>query len=721
MIPQKCQPSFNNPCLDANTIIDGGGQIQQLNDGTVSVWINDGESLIPYTDVNTKVCCEFLGYIFDTEKQKCLWTEPVGCDTCEKKIVINPENNDGVVFGVDDDTNQICSLDISFDYIFKFDCSVLNGSETINVEAQTIINQINDLTDELNSIDCTPLSGLCEEYTEIYENMCYPIEISTFNIIDSYIEYQEDKSSVIDKLPSNYKTICCLTDAGLERWRSILGDIKYDLWLTKNGCDTTIYTNKQILELYNEGVQLALTNGTNINPYFLETDNGICDKQLAYENKVEACKEYEDCLSRIEELEGEISDLESQLEELEGVLCDDPIKNIERFGVTLTLDAETDTPSLYETIYEEQFFNIGEDNLMQYIVDSLGNTGIQILSDGEILPGFINDDCDSNEICKSYRDAFIKELYLTQYLPEFGEPENSLENEELLTLMGGWYNSSWLKFNTLIANQEIIEQIANRKIRISLKINNCCFDFGILLDNVSIIKNCDTTTTTLTKIVNKPKFDLTKIIDNKKSWVSVEEFENREFIFDLRDTSYSVNHHKLVINTKEIDLNVDPARAIENDVFNYLLENDCALECTSGSTSISQNLNIDFESILNSQIPTGFTSCEISVMWGVNVFIDNEIVYNNIFYSGETATPIPSIMDYTNELINISNELGVLFTINGDEGIFTNIYDCDNLNYLNSSFKLDLTLDITTCEYKLFEDNECFTFEDGEPFYFEDN
>jgi hypothetical protein len=358
---------------------------------------------------------------------------------------------------------------------------------------------------------------------------------------------------------------------------------------------------------------------------------------------------------------------------------------------------------------------------MQYIVDSLGNTGIQISSDGEILPGFISDDCDFNEICKSYRDTFIRELYLTQYLPEFGEPENSLENEELLTLMSGWYNSPWLNFNTLIGNQEIIEQIVNRKIRISLKINNCCFDFGILLDNVSIIKNCDTTTTTLTKIVNKPKFDLKKIVDNKKSWVSIEEFENRKFIFDLRDTSYNVNHHKLVINTKEIDLNVDPARAIENDVFNYLLENDCALECTTGSTSVSQNLNIDFQSILNSQIPSGFTPCEINVMWGVNVFIDNDMVYNNIFYSGDTENLIPPLSAYTNELINTSNELGIFFTINGDEGIFTNTYDCNNLNYLNSSFKLDLTLDITTCEYKLFEDNECFTFEDDEPFYFEDN
>lgn len=710
MKSQKCQPSINNHCLDSESIITDGGQIIKELDGTVSVWVNDGKELVPYIDLNTKPCCEFLGFIFDIENQKCLWTEPVGCDTCEKKIVINPNGDDGVVFNLNDDINiqEICSLSVSFDYIFKFDCDIFNSGETANTEVQQILDEIEETKDIISNIDCSQLSATCEEYTTIYEEMCYPIEIKSFDPITSYNDFI--KGNPEKTQPSLYTSICCLSEDGLNRWKSILGDIKYKLWLESNGCDTSIYAINQATQLFNEGVQLSIKNGTNINPYFNEANIEICDKQLAYVNKINACEEYENCLKTINDLEDKLIDLEDKLGELNEFLCDDPISNLERFKVSLNIEVETETPSIYESIYEELIFNIGEGNLLNYILEKGENTGIKIQNDGHKIPDFT--DCDFDGICKTYRDNFIKELYLRQYVPEFGEPQGKLENEELLNLMGGWYDSKWLSFNTMISNQELIQSLSGKKVRFSLKINDCCNDFDILLDNISFLKSCDKTFTTKS-IIKKPNFELKRVIDNKKSWAVNDEYHQRDFIFKNRDTSYNIKHHKLAINTKEIDLKIDPSKAIENDVFEYILNNECLLDPHTGTTEdITHNYDIDFNSILLSQIPSDFDSCELNTVWSIKVSIENKLIYDEEFFTGVTETPTPDKNVYLQGLINMLDNLGYLYTINGDDIIFINV---------DTPFKLDLGLDLITCEYKQFEDGICFTFEDGEPYIFEDN
>ena len=57
----KCQPSLDNPCLTTSQIIDGGGEIVHQIDGSVSVWINTQDGIVPYNNINTKPCCEYLG------------------------------------------------------------------------------------------------------------------------------------------------------------------------------------------------------------------------------------------------------------------------------------------------------------------------------------------------------------------------------------------------------------------------------------------------------------------------------------------------------------------------------------------------------------------------------------------------------------------------------------------------------------------------------------
>jgi len=60
-------------------------------------------------------------------------------------------------------------------------------------------------------------------------------------------------------------------------------------------------------------------------------------------------------------------------------------------------------------------------------------------------------------------------------------------------------------------------------------------------------------------------FNITDYSDNKKSWVYDETYKQRV----EENTLYSVNDSRLVINTKEIDLGIDSARALEYDVYTY--------------------------------------------------------------------------------------------------------------------------------------------------------
>ncbi len=67
-------------------------------------------------------------------------------------------------------------------------------------------------------------------------------------------------------------------------------------------------------------------------------------------------------------------------------------------------------------------------------------------------------------------------------------------------------------------------------------------------------------------------YNVTKTVDNRKSWVyhtgSTQRFD------DLTQTSYVENDSRLIINTKEVSINLDIARAIECDVYNFNYEHN---------------------------------------------------------------------------------------------------------------------------------------------------
>jgi hypothetical protein len=118
-------------------------------------------------------------------------------------------------------------------------------------------------------------------------------------------------------------------------------------------------------------------------------------------------------------------------------------------------------------------------------------------------------------------------------------------------------------------------------------------------------------------------FSIEEIIDNKKSWVDID--ENTERIDE--NTQYSLEDSKLLINTKEIDIGFSPSNALEYDLFEYNRTSNYPI-CSTGVTSsvfyINSQLNVNqteqtvFEI---PDIPEGDISISIN---GITLTIDDD-------------------------------------------------------------------------------------------------
>lgn len=153
--------------------------------------------------------------------------------------------------------------------------------------------------------------------------------------------------------------------------------------------------------------------------------------------------------------------------------------------------------------------------------------------------------------------------------------------EELLPIFSGFTSqnlySDWKHFRISITDPTILALINNEKIKLSLVIEDSACDMSILVDNIQLNKMCEFVETEETFVIQCPSFELDRIVDNKKSWVAETELVGREFELKKRETDYYINHHKLGINSKEVELNISPSRAIETDVMNEVLNNPCLL------------------------------------------------------------------------------------------------------------------------------------------------
>ena len=303
-----------------------------------------------------------------------------------------------------------------------------------------------------------------------------------------------------------------------------------------------------------------------------------------------------------------------------------------------------------------------------------------------------------------------------------------------------WQHASFKIFDSL--NGEVI------KIGLILEGFNC--KYNILLDNLKIEQVCVIKSEEILSDNDCPGFDLVKVIDNKKSWVYNESLNNRDWYhLKYRDTSYDDYHERLDINTKEVDLEIDVASAIEYDAYCYALSEPCYFsnDCnnpelyinqgrfinnnfirpgglkkslkTSGLTIGEQyiiNFGIQKNSVSNLTVnmaigfeTPGVTSEQL-YLEGINLTAGG---FNNVAqyfsytatvptYTGVLVSGVTAITEYTNFYIKISPWLGSATTfsiINSNFSSVSIIRVCDQA-ILNPSEFVTITPELTFSEFK---------------------
>lgn len=600
-------------CQSKDTIINNGGRINENVDGTVSVYQNENGILVN-APLN-KYCCELLdsSYTWDLDKQQCRWG--AGCDnTTPFKVVLNPFGNDGAIFSVDELNSETCTLDISFDYLFQVNCDDIiekirestsnnvNGEliSQLQIDYKNCTSQLERYQNELNSLilelETTPYVIICDN-TNYDENniLVNPIKYTQTTLTNQKlpIGFQPPNAILLNGLNQ-----LCLTEAGLEQWNIILGNVRYQAWITSNGVDINQYTCSDVEALD------VLDNNTG-------TLFGTCGVSITARQEL---------INRIDELRNIISTYDcnailSEINELDGP-CSTVTEILESLDVCMTLEVVNTNTNLLETVYEESIFNIGSGNLGLFLTNNQPNTGI--LASGDT----------TNSNCNIVANQLIVEL--SQQLPTSG-------NTEIIELIQNSFSSEWLNFQTTITDQNILDLIYNKKIKISFKIKDCCVDFAILVDRIKMNRDCSKVDNIALSFTKSPSFDMIRTPDNKKSWITNENFKHREFDLKYRETEYDINQYKLAINTKEVDLDINPANAIEQDLYCYVKDNPCIIDC----------INVSGES----------TTCP-----SYSSVSSTELVINGIFndsLSGWTLYPSPNFeWVITNEAFYIGSDEG---------------------------------------------------------------
>jgi len=297
---------------------------------------------------------------------------------------------------------------------------------------------------------------------------------------------------------------------------------------------------------------------------------------------------------QVSEEEEDYCSLEVKFEFLLRVDCRKLIGNLKPFLEDIHLEVTVEKviydetlpiPDALEEVARADLFNIG--NIVTFF-DGNTNTGIlmddstsstnlipaQTLSDtlkGGNPNNTTKTDTEPPRTCEQIRNQFLIDM---------------APNADVVTDIS--LDSDWFNFTLTIEDPAVLQTIFNERLKISI-VGNTLTNFAILLDDVKLNKVCKVPTPPPFFDIDCPSFDLKRIIDNKKSWVENITTTTRTFDLDRRETEYLINHEKLSINTKEIDLVLNPAQAIENDVVVTIVGNECLLApatgCTSGDTT----------------------------------------------------------------------------------------------------------------------------------------
>jgi hypothetical protein len=600
----------NNKCL-TKTETESIGVIIKNTDGTVSVFHNNSK----YPVQLTLECCKTLdaSYYFDLDTQKCRHSDAPknSCDFNEPiNLIINPQGDDGVEFFVDEFEFGTVGLNIGFDYLLKIKCetllNIINPTITTNKISDENLLQINITQQNIESLN-TEIEALSNIIVNLQNDIAltpYSIECSTFpttvnqstvaNTTSNFDNTAFGSTAVANSdtqlanTTTTYSIVnYCLTDYGLTVWKNILGVINYTQFLLGD-ISNPGYTCDDVIKIATQ----TWPNGVAINA--CETPFGTKSALLV---------ELDKKTSELTLLQLNLTNEQNKL--IETIAIDDsgcltPTQALETLDIEMHLNVVNDDNTITSVFSEATFPAINlTSNLYEYLTTG-GDSGFYICGDPSNTDIGLSDctilsidngleETPNVSSCDLLLDDLLSELFKESGL------EESEQSTFLSTLSKNAFASNWLSYSTVITDPNIINLITNKKIKISFKINYSCIDFCLLLDNIVLDKSNKTLESNRiisipananslsfsenTKSIS-PGFDLTRIVDNKKSWVDNTSLTNREFSIGrtngtspFRQTNYDINDERLVINSKEVDLDINIASAIETDVWCFLNNN----------------------------------------------------------------------------------------------------------------------------------------------------
>lgn len=701
-------------------------------DGTISAYFDGTFGKKPYQI--SKTCCEVLrdttgeDYFYDLNSQKCRWkTNTTECVDIEPiKIVLNPKGNDGNIFSVDE--GEICSLEVNFEYLFKINCETLSNLLSNDVVYDPKLDQDIrklELDVELQTVMCEDLSSNITELSTIIDNSYYSILCESFPIggettgelkskeAEPIVTEMTEKTTTpftktafggglapfsIPSILYTTKNFCITEPLGLDAWENILGPNRFQAFLN---ADSESYTCDDVITLYNQNQLIPLTQ-LNENKLLFECTT-LFGSKTTLKIELESLIEQKNvCSARLTELQTQLNQL-LELKSEQGLRCGTPVDVLENLDVSMSIDVIEPDGSLTSVYQYDVLPAIGTGNLYQYLVDRPNDSGFFICGQPnnsetwttgctnlyfEEFSSNINpENIESNvNICLNVKDSIFNGLFVESGL---NTVDNGLEDFKA-SLQPTILSSEWVKYTTLITEESIIQQITNRKIKLSLTVNSTCGDFCILVDQITLDKVCDRIDTDTIFLSKSPGFNLTRIIDNKKSWVENDSFVNRNFkisdsnnLNQIRQTDYSLNDERLIINSKEIDLDINMASAVEYDVWCYLNDNPCLLSgvttcdpCVDyGTKEFQDSWCVDFEDGEEYIFQDGFTGYGYfkSVCCGDNK-IDFDLLTTSSLSKIDSFNKFKEII--TSELIDVKNRQTI-----SQYATLKALYD----RYLNSS------------------------------------
>jgi len=518
--------------------------------------------LFPNIDTDT--------FYWDSNNQSCRW-RPIE-ETCPfdtYKIALNPVFDDGALFNFEKN-DKSCSLTIDFSYLFKFDCETLSKLiVTPDTDANTL-QKIKDLEIQLAeaNTECETISSNLTLTIDEFNNTPYSLEKNGI-----YYCIDED-------------------NGGLNQLENLLGPLKFKKFI--NG-EPEAYTSSDVTDFMTLNNQ-SISNFNKELMYECSIPYGT--KSELKHNIDKLTDELFDCQLNVSLLEQQLLDAKETT--TQSVSCASPINNLESLDISITLDVIESDGSVKTVTEIPLLQEIGDGNLYDYLVEKQENSGFYFCS----LPkstetwttgctslmayeltapnGLPNTETNLNvSTCNTVKDSLLTDLLFES---PFGTTEADVKafNE---TLHKQSFASNWINFSYFISDETIIEQIKNKKIKLSISVNNSCGYICVYIDNIKMTKECVNGESKKITISKSPGFELEKIIDNKKSWVNNTIRVNREFEIEninnltvFRKTDYDVDDERLIINTKEIDLNINIASAIENDVQCFINDNPSILE-----------------------------------------------------------------------------------------------------------------------------------------------